>query len=76
MMTQAPSSWNPHLKLEYLKMCIRTTLEKVQAERKVQERSEEYYLNHELDHAIKSLEKENVGVNYRAELIDHIESKN
>ena len=34
-------NWNPHLKLEYAKMCIRTVAEQAQAERKKKELSKE-----------------------------------
>ena len=47
--------WNPHLKLEYAKMCIRTVVEKVQAECKRSEASEEETLNEELNMAIEQL---------------------
>ena len=66
-----PDGWNPHLKLEYLKMCIRTIVEKIQAERKSNERNEEELLNAELDLAIKALSREDT--RDRAELVLHIE---
>ena len=34
MLNDTPQGWDPHLKLEYAKMCIRTVVEKVQADRK------------------------------------------
>ena len=55
MMQEVPDSWNPHNKLEFLKVCIRTVVEKVQAERKKVELTEEEMLNEELDVAIKEL---------------------
>ena len=64
-------TWNPHLKLEYAKVCIRTVTEKLQADRKKQEKSEEEYLNMEIDIAMATLEKSLTGNN--DELIDYIE---
>ena len=69
----SPDNWNPHLKLEYLKMCIRTILEKAQADRKKKEKSDEDLLNIELDLAIKSLEKDNVTEHQKAELVELVE---
>ena len=34
MMAGAPGSWNPHQRLEFLKVCVRTVVEKVQSEKK------------------------------------------
>ena len=36
MMATVPSHWNPHMKLEFLKVTIRTVVEKIQANRKGQ----------------------------------------
>ena len=52
MLNQGSASWDPHMKLEYAKMCLRTVAEKVQAERKRREKSEEELLNEELNLAI------------------------
>ena len=71
MLDQAPPDWNPHLKLEYLKMCIRTIMEKAQAERKSNELNDEELLNVELDLAIKALSREDT--RNKAELILHVE---
>ena len=38
MWAHADNGWDPHTKLEYAKMCIRTVGEKLQAERKRKER--------------------------------------
>ena len=73
MLADAPGHWDPHLKLEFLKMCLRTIFEKVQADRKKKEATEEHYLNLELDLAIKSLAKGNISLRDRVELIDHVE---
>ena len=54
---QVTPGWNPHLKLDFAKMCIRTVTEKIQAERKRRELNEEDMLNLELQIAITSLEK-------------------
>ena len=72
MMRQAGNDWNPHLKLEYAKMCIRTITEKVQAERKRRERSEEDGVNEELNLAITSLERD-INEEEREELIEYVE---
>ena len=57
MMAGAPEDWDPHLRLEFLKVCIRTVVEKVQAENKKLEQSEEDSLNEELDVAVSELAK-------------------
>ena len=41
MLATMPPDWDPHKKLEFSKMCIRTVVEKVQADRKRLEKSEE-----------------------------------
>ena len=64
-------TWNPHLKLEYAKVCIRTVSEKVQADRKKQEKSEEDLLNYEMEIAMMALERGTAGSNEG--LIDYIE---
>ena len=74
LLNMAQPDWNPHLKLDYAKMCIRTVVEKIQADRKVREKTEEDYLNVELDIAIKSLEARTLPSRERLELIDLIES--
>ena len=74
LMGQAPQHWNPHTRLEYSKMCIRTVMEKAQSDRKILEKSEEEYLNIELDIAIKSLENEATAQRDRNELIEHVET--
>ena len=73
MIETIPPDWNPHLRLEFLKVCIRTVVEKIQAERKSYELAEEASLNEELDTAIEklsrgSLENENNLINYVEEL--------
>ena len=69
----SPADWNPHLKLEYLKMSIRTICEKFQADRKRKELNEEELTNLELDIAIKSLEDDGISVERRQELINYVE---
>ena len=71
LMSQIPNDWTPHLKLEYVKMSIRTVMERIQAERKTNELSEEELLNVELDLAIKALSREDT--RDKAELMLHIE---
>ena len=64
--------WNPHLKLEFAKMCIRTVAERLQAERKKKERSDEEDLNEELNLAVNALAGE-LSEDDRAEIIDYVE---
>ena len=70
MLSLMPTEWNPHLKLEYAKVCIRTVVEKVQADRKANEVNEENMVNEELDLAIGKLAE---GVDDTEGLIDHVE---
>ena len=66
-----PPDWNPHLKLEFAKMSIRTVVEKIQAERKRAELSEEDNINEELDTVIEQLAR---GINGgEQDLIDYVE---
>ena len=72
MLDTAPVAWDPNQKLEFAKMCIRTVVEKVQADRKRQEVTEEEALNAELETATNKLssgQSRNPNL-----LIDHIES--
>ena len=55
MMSTIPAHWNPHMKLEFAKMCIRTVVEKAQADRKKIERAEEEEVNDELEISINKL---------------------
>ena len=66
-----PDDWNPHLKLEFIKVCIRTVVEKIQAERKSCEIAEEDSLNEELDTAVKKLSSGTSDNN--ANLIEYVE---
>ena len=71
MYATTQSTWNPHLKLEYAKVCIRTVVEGVQAERKRKEIGEECMLNQELEASINKLSEGST--NNIESLIDHIE---
>ena len=73
MINQASHSWDPHMKLEYSKMCIRTVMEKAQADRKTREANEEELLNTELDLAVKTLEGTSLRVDQVREIIKHVE---
>ena len=55
MVSTAQGNWDPHTKLDFAKMCIRTVVERVQAERKTGEASEEESINEELNLAITQL---------------------
>ena len=70
MLSSMPPDWNPHLKLEFAKVCIRTVVEKVQADRKINERDEEDMVNEELELAVGKLAE---GSDNLQGLIDHVE---
>ena len=55
MLGTMPALWDPHMKLEFAKVCIRTVVEKAQAERKSRERAEEDEVNEELEAAVNKL---------------------
>ena len=73
LMSHIPNEWNPHLKLDYIKMCIRTVWEKAQADRKRNEKTEEDFLNEELDKAIKRLAQVGISLRDKEELVEYIE---
>ena len=66
-----PQGWDPHIKLEFSKMCLRTVVEKAQAERKRREKSDEELVDEELNLAIISLANGVPGE--RDRLIDYVE---
>ena len=66
-------TWDPHTKLEYAKLCIRTVAERLQAERKRREVTEEEEVNEELELSISKLEKGCKNLRERATLIDYVE---
>ena len=70
LLNSTPPDWNPHLKLEFAKMSIRTVCERIQAERKLSEKTEEDMVNEELDCAIGTLRASKQG---SAALIDYVE---
>ena len=72
MISTSLPSWNPHQKLEFAKMSIRTVAEKIQADRKVEEKTEEDAINEELDLAVNKLSSGGAG-NRTESLIDYIE---
>ena len=65
--------WDPHMKLEFAKVCIRSVVEQTQAERKRNEKSEEDEINEELDTAIAKLGTGALTGNRKLNLIDHVE---
>ena len=73
MFRNIPQGWDPHMKLEFLKVCIRTTAEKVQAERKRTEQREEDLINNDLNEAIMVLEIEGLAEARTNALIEQIE---
>ena len=70
---QMPNHWDPHMRLEYMKMCIRSVAEEEQARIKRRDKTREELLNIELNIAIKSLENDTLSVNSKASIIEHIE---
>ena len=73
MFATMPGDWNPHAKLEFAKMCIRTVVEQTQAERKRNEASEEDLINEELDTAVAKLASGSLMGNRTENLIEHVE---
>ena len=71
MISTMPTNWDPHKKLEFAKLCIRTVCENIQAERKRREASEEDYINEELDTALSKLASG--AVLNQGPLIDYVE---
>ena len=72
LLNDCNNDWNPHMKLEYTKMCIRTVAERLQAERKRRDKSEEEEVSCELNIAIDALKKCTIAED-RDEIITHIE---
>ena len=52
---EIPGNWDPHMRLEFTKVCIRSILERLQAERKRKEKTEEEGISEELEVAIDAL---------------------
>jgi len=59
LLLEVPAEWNPHTKLEFTKVCLRTVVEKVQADTRKKDKGEEDLINDELNLAIRSLERTN-----------------
>ena len=72
LLQQINPDWNPHLKLEFAKMSLRTVVERIQAEIKKRDKSEEDYLNEELNLAVNALEN-NSSPQDTVRLIDYVE---
>jgi len=70
MMALVDPNWDPHLKLEYAKMSIRTVTERLQADLKVKSKTEEDEINEELNSAINQIERQGLA---RQEILDYIE---
>ena len=70
LLNEADEGWDPHMKLEYSKMCIRTVAERLQAERK--KKVEEDQVNDDLNLAIRALE-DSTSEAEKEELIEYIE---
>ena len=72
LLNQSDASWDPHTKLEFSKMCIRSVAEKLQADRKKKEKLDEDEVNEELNLAINSLENDPTEAEGE-ELVEYIE---
>ena len=55
MFGTADSTWDPHLKLEFAKVCLRSVVEKAQADRKKREKSDEDGVNASINSLIEKL---------------------
>ena len=73
MMRGLPQGWDPHMKLEFLKVSIRTVCERLQAERKRREIQEEDILNDELNEAISILSDSVLTENRTNQLLNKVE---
>ena len=73
MLATMPADWDPHTKLEFAKMCIRTVVEQTQAERKRKEACKEDSINEELELAITKLGSGSLTGNRMTSLIDYVE---
>ena len=75
MIREIPGHWAPRTKIEFLKVCIRTVAERIQAERNRKEKTEEQLINKELNASINVLGNETLSVNRRNQLIDYVEEQ-
>ena len=73
MIEGIPTHWDPHMRLEFLKVCIRTVAEKLQAERKRKEKTTEEEINEELNAAINVLGRDEGIIGSREGLINYVE---
>ena len=73
MMQGLPQGWDPHMKLEFLKVCIRTASEMLQAERKQEEKLEEKIINDDLNQAIMILKNAGLTENRSNLLMNKVE---
>jgi len=73
MFRQMGNNTDPHIRLEYLKMCIRTVSEKLQAERKRYEKSEEESLNEEIELICDALASPCLKPEDKNGLVDYLE---
>ena len=73
LMGMAPAHWDPHMKLEYAKMSLRSVAERVQAERNKRERTMENEIDEAVNRAIREL-AETVPEEERVEIVERIEN--
>ena len=73
MLATMPAYWDPHKKLEFAKVCIRSVAERIQAENKREFISEENAINEELNDTIDALSKVTLEGERRVRLIEQVE---
>ena len=73
MILDMPGNWDPHMKLEFLKVSIRTVAEKLQAERNRAENTAEEEIDEELNAAINVLGNGNLTEDRKNRLLDYVE---
>ena len=73
LMRDVPGHWDPHMKLEFLKVSIRTVAEKVQADRNKKEKTEEQEINEELNSCINVLSRGSLSTDRKEQLISYVE---
>jgi hypothetical protein len=68
-----PIDWSPHMKLDYAKVCIRTVVERAQAERKKKEKSIEECVNEEIELLVEALQDDKLEPWQKNGLMDRLE---
>ena len=73
MYSQRSPDWNPHVRLEYIKMCIRTAANVATGKIKARYRDEERQLNSDINSTVTSLASADVGVDERVLLMHKLD---